>query len=66
MFQNSTQIAQLVLLLPLASAAIIALALRRQGNVAALVSTFTAALVAAGGLYLAFGGHRFDASAECP
>ena len=59
MFQNPTQIAQLVLLLPLASAAIIALALRRQGNVAALVSTFTAALVAAGGLFLAFGGHRF-------
>jgi proton-translocating NADH-quinone oxidoreductase, chain L len=64
MFQNPTQIAQLVLLLPLASAAIIALSMRRQGNVAALVSTFTAALVAAGGLYLAFGGHRFDASAE--
>ncbi len=59
MFQNPTQIAQLVLLLPLASAAIIALALRRQGNIAALVSTFTAALIAAGGLALAFGGHRF-------
>jgi len=64
MFQNPTQLATLVLLLPLASAAIIALALRRQGNIAALVSTFAAALIAAGGLALAFGGHRFDASAE--
>jgi NADH-quinone oxidoreductase subunit L len=64
MFQNPTQLAQLVLLLPLASAAIIALVLRRQGNVAALVSTFTAALVAAGGLTLAFAGDRFAASAE--
>jgi NADH-quinone oxidoreductase subunit L len=64
MFQNPTQLAQLVFLLPLASAAVIALTLRRQGNIAALISTFTAALVAAGGLYLAFTGARFDASAD--
>ncbi|MBC8009480.1 MAG: NADH-quinone oxidoreductase subunit L [Burkholderiales bacterium] len=59
MFQNPTQLAQLVFLLPLASAAVIALTLRRQGNIAALISTFTAALIAAGGLYLAFTGARF-------
>lgn len=64
MFQNPTQLAQLVFLLPLASAAVIALVLRRQGNIAALISTFTAAIVAAGGLYLAYTGARFDASAE--
>ncbi len=64
MFQNPTQLAQLVFLLPLASAAVIALTLRRQGNIAALVSTFTAALIAAGGLYLAFSGARFTASTE--
>lgn len=62
MFQNPLQLAQLVFLLPLASAAIIALTLRRQGNIAALISTMTAALVAAGGLYLAFTGARFEAS----
>jgi NADH-quinone oxidoreductase subunit L len=48
----------LTLLTPLASAAVIALFLRRQGSIAALISTFTAALVAAGGLTLAFGGYR--------
>jgi NADH-quinone oxidoreductase subunit L len=64
MLQNSLQLAQLVFLLPLASAAVIALALRRQGNIAALVATFTATLVAAGGLYLAFSGERFTASVD--
>ncbi|MCX6936746.1 MAG: NADH-quinone oxidoreductase subunit L [Verrucomicrobia bacterium] len=63
MFQNPLQIAQLVFLLPLASAAVIALALRRQGNIAALVATFTATLIAAGGLYLAFSGERFGVTA---
>jgi len=51
--------AALALLMPLASAALIALTLRRQGNIAALVSTFTAALVAVIGLTLAFKGARF-------
>ena len=64
MFQNPTQLATYVLLLPLLSAALIALVLRRQGNIAALVSTFTAALIAAGGLFLAFGGHRFGDTAH--
>ena len=64
MFQNPIQLAQLFFLLPLASAAVIALALRRQGNIAALVATFTATLVAAGGLYLAFSGQRFTASVD--
>ncbi|MBC8039340.1 MAG: NADH-quinone oxidoreductase subunit L [Opitutaceae bacterium] len=43
---------------PLASALVIALFLRRAGGIAALVSTFTAAIIAAGGLTLAFGGFR--------
>jgi NADH-quinone oxidoreductase subunit L len=68
MLQNPLLLAQLVLLLPLASAAVIALALRRHGNIAALISTFTAAIIAAAGLFLAFSGQRFGvtspASAE--
>ncbi|RRJ94429.1 NADH-quinone oxidoreductase subunit L [Opitutaceae bacterium TAV4] len=52
------QLALLVLLLPLASATLIAIALRRLGNIAALVSTLTAAAIAAGALALAFGGTR--------
>lgn len=55
---SPTVIALLTLLTPLASALVIALFLRRAGGIAALVSTFTAALVAAGGLTLAFGGFR--------
>ncbi|MEN9840588.1 MAG: hypothetical protein RL376_388, partial [Verrucomicrobiota bacterium] len=57
-------LAALTLLMPLASAAFIALTLRRQGNIAALVSTFTAGLVAVLGLGLAFSGARFTASAD--
>ena len=52
-------IALLTLLTPLASAIVIALFLRRQGTIASLISTLTAALVAAGGLSLAFCGSRF-------
>lgn len=55
---SPTIIALLTLLTPLASALVIALFFRRAGGVAALVSTFTAAIVAAGGLTLAFGGFR--------
>jgi NADH-quinone oxidoreductase subunit L len=55
---SPTVIALLTLLTPLASALVIALFLRRAGGIAALVSTFTAAIVAAGGLTLAFGGFR--------
>lgn len=56
-------VALLTLLTPLASAIVIALFLRRAGGIAALVSTFTAALVAAGGLSLAFCDSRFTDSA---
>lgn len=56
---SPTIVALVTLLTPLASAALIALFLRRQGAVASLVSTLTAAVVAAGGLALAFSGARF-------
>ena len=57
-------VALVTLLTPLASAAVIALFLRRQGAIASLVSTFTAALIAAGGLSLAYTGARFTDSAD--
>ncbi|ACB73765.1 NADH-quinone oxidoreductase subunit L [Opitutus terrae] len=59
-----TQLALLVLLLPLASAAVIALFLRRAGEIAAVVSVLAAAGIATGALILAFGNHRFEATAE--
>ncbi len=52
------QHAILILLLPLLSAAVIALFLRRQGGIAAIVSTFTAASIAAIALILALHGGR--------
>jgi NADH-quinone oxidoreductase subunit L len=58
MLQNPLLIALSVLLLPLLIAAVIAFVFRRQGNIASLLSTFTAAFVAAAGLYLAFSGQR--------
>ncbi len=61
---SSTQLALLTLLVPLASAAVIALFLRRSGAVASYLSTAAAAVVAVGALMLAYGGHRFDASME--
>jgi NADH-quinone oxidoreductase subunit L len=61
---TSAQIAVAVLILPLASAAIIALLLRRSGGMAAILSVLAAAGIAAGGLTLALGGHRFNASVE--
>ncbi len=59
-------IALLTLLTPLASAAIIALFLRKQGTLASIVSTLAAAVVAAGSLTLAFGGSRFGADLGAP
>ncbi len=53
-----TCIALITLLTPLVSAAIIALFLRKQGALASTVSVVAAAVVAAGALMLAFGGHR--------
>ena len=60
------QIATFVLLLPLVSAAVIALGLRRAGGVAALVSVLAATGIAGGALLLAFGGpaSRFSAAHE--
>src|SRR3954470_19066155 len=54
----------LVLVLPLASAAFIALFLRRAGGVAAAISTLTATAIAAIALILALHGERFEASFE--
>jgi NADH-quinone oxidoreductase subunit L len=53
-----------VLVLPLASAAIIALFLRRAGGIAATLSTLVAAAIAAIALILAFKGERFEQSFE--
>lgn len=61
---SSVQLALLVLLAPLASAAIIATFLRRQGTLASVISVLAATIVAGGSLLLAFGGHRFSASTE--
>ncbi|MBL9210324.1 MAG: NADH-quinone oxidoreductase subunit L [Opitutaceae bacterium] len=58
------QHALLVLLLPLASAAVIGLFLRRAGGVAAALSTATAAAIAAIALILALHGERFTAAHE--
>jgi len=53
-----TCIALATLLTPLASAAVIALFLRKQGTLASIISVLAATVVAAGALMLAFGGHR--------
>ncbi|MBI4623110.1 MAG: NADH-quinone oxidoreductase subunit L [Verrucomicrobia bacterium] len=62
---TSAQLATSVLLLPLVSAAVIALFLRRAGMLASVISVLAATGVAAGGLMLALGGARdFPASVE--
>lgn len=61
---TSVQLALLVLLLPLASATVIALFLRRAGALASTISVLAATGVAAAALTLVFGGHRFTASTE--
>lgn len=58
------QQALFILLIPLASAAIIALFLRRQGAIATAVSVTAAAALAGLSLGLIFGGERFTASME--
>ena len=58
------QHAILVLVLPLISAAVIALFLRRAGGVAAMLSTSVAAAIAAIAIILAIHGERFEASWE--
>ncbi len=56
------QHAILILVLPLASAAIIALFLRRSGGFAAALSTLTAAVIAVVAVILALHGERFEQS----
>jgi NADH-quinone oxidoreductase subunit L len=58
------QHAILVLLLPLASAAIIATLLRRAGGIAAALSTLTAAAIAGIAIILALHGERFEKAVE--
>jgi NADH-quinone oxidoreductase subunit L len=58
------QHAVLVLLLPLVSAAVIALFFRRAHGVAALVSTLTAAAIAVIAIILAVHGERFESATE--
>jgi NADH-quinone oxidoreductase subunit L len=58
------QLATILLLLPLASAAFIALFLRRQGALASWVSVATATGIALIAGHLVFRGLRFDASME--
>jgi NADH-quinone oxidoreductase subunit L len=58
------QHALLVLLLPLASAAVIALCLRRSGGIASILSTLTAAAIAGFALLLALNNERFSESFE--
>jgi NADH-quinone oxidoreductase subunit L len=58
------QLATLLLFLPLASAAFIALFLRKQGQLASWVSVATAAAIALIAGHLAFRGLRFNASME--
>ena len=53
-----THLALITLLVPLASAAIIALFLRRSGTLAQIISVTACAVYAAAALMLAFGGHR--------
>ena len=61
---DSVHIALTVLLLPLVSAALIALFLRRRGGAAAAVSMGAVSVLAAGALALATRGGRFEASWE--
>ena len=59
-----TQLALLVLLLPLASAAIIALFLRRQGALASFISVGACVGLAAAALTLVFSDNRFSFAAD--
>jgi NADH-quinone oxidoreductase subunit L len=58
------QHALFILVLPLVSAAVIALFLRKAGGIASLVSTLTAAIIAVVSVILAIHGERFEASFE--
>lgn len=56
---SPVQLALLILLLPLASAAIIALFLRRQGTLASIVSVAACTALAVAAFMLVFGGKRY-------
>ncbi len=58
------QLAIVTLLAPLASAAVIALFLRRAGGLASAVSVLAATLIAGAALMLALGNFRFEAAHE--
>ena len=58
------QHAILILLLPLGSATVIALFLRRQGALASWISTAAAGLIAAISIILLLHGERFESSVE--
>lgn len=58
------QHALFILLLPLASATIIALFLRRAGGLASVISTLTAAAIAVVAVILALHGERFESAIE--
>ncbi|MCC5024033.1 MAG: NADH-quinone oxidoreductase subunit L [Candidatus Synoicihabitans palmerolidicus] len=61
---DSTRLALICLLTPLVSATVIVLFLRRAGALASVISTAAAVVTAITALMLAYGGHRFGASAE--
>src|SRR4051812_29178766 len=61
---TNTIVQPYILLEPLWAAVIIALFLRKRGNLAAIVSTLAAALVCFRALKLAFGGMRFEGGVE--
>ena len=57
---TSAHLAFLILALPLGTAALIALALRRRGGLAAALSVAAAVVVAVGAFWLALSGTRFE------
>jgi NADH-quinone oxidoreductase subunit L len=61
---TSAHLAFLTLCLPLGSAAVIALFLRRRGNLAATISVLAAVGIALGAFDLALGGYRFEIGKE--
>jgi len=61
---TTTHVIPTILLVPLLSAAVIALFLRRQGGIAAVVSVLAAVFVCARGLGLALGAARFEGAVD--
>ncbi len=61
---SASHLAFLLLAVPFLSAAVIACFLRRRGGAAAAISFAAATAILAGALWLALGGHRFEAEKE--